>query len=120
MLKSLQGHYDTPYAGDVMNTSKTAKGVPKTAKKKITFADYKHVLKESTVNTVTFRTIRGRKQKNETLEMKKRGLSAMDDKKYILLDGVNTLSYGHHRIPKYLEDSYLPEWNCDRLIPGFY
>ena len=40
-----QGHYDTPWAGDIMNTSKTAKGVPKTAKKKISFEDYSNILK---------------------------------------------------------------------------
>ena len=40
-----QGHYDTPWAGDIMNTSKMAKVVPKTAKKKISFEDYSNILK---------------------------------------------------------------------------
>ena len=30
----------------------------------------------------------------------KRSLSAFDDKRYILADGINTLSYGHKDIPK--------------------
>ena len=94
-----QGHYDTPWVGDIMNTSKTAKGVPKTAKKKITFEDYSNILKTASVNTVTFRSIRGVRRQNQTLELKKRGLSAFDDKKYILEDGEHTLSYGHFRIP---------------------
>ena len=94
-----QGHYDTPWAGDIMNTSKTAKGVPKTAKKKITFEDYSNILKTASVNTVTFRSIRGVRRQNQTLELKKRGLSAFDDKKYILEDGEHTLSYGHFRVP---------------------
>lgn len=83
-----------------MCTSKTAKGVPKTAKKKMTFEDYKTTLDTSSVSTVTFRSIRGVKHNNQTFEFKKRGLSAQDDKKYILPDGVNTLSYGHYAIPK--------------------
>ena len=80
--------------------TKTAKGIPKAAKEKIGFQQYKDVLEQSTVNSVTFRSIRGVKHDNKTLELKKRGLSAMDDKKYILPDGVNTLSYGHYSIPK--------------------
>jgi len=93
-----QGHYETPFAGDIMETSKTAKGVPKAAKKKMNFDDYRHVLETSTVNTVTFKSIRGVKHENQTLEFKKRGLSALDDKRYILPDGINSLSYGHYSI----------------------
>ena len=35
---------------------------------------------------------------NQTLDLKKRALSAFDDKKYILGNGVETLSYGHYKI----------------------
>ena len=51
-----QGHYDTPWAGDIMNTSKTAKGVPKTAKKKISFEDYSNILKTLQMLTYILRS----------------------------------------------------------------
>ena len=35
-----------------------------------------------------------------TFESNKISLSAFDDKRYILDDGINTLPYGHKNIPK--------------------
>ena len=35
-----------------------------------------------------------------TYEINKVSLSAFDDKRYILADGINTLAYGHKDIPK--------------------
>ena len=35
-----------------------------------------------------------------TYESNKTSLSAFDDKRYILADGINTLTYGHKGIPK--------------------
>ena len=32
--------------------------------------------------------------------MEKKSLSAFDDKRYILYDGINTLPYGHKDIPR--------------------
>ena len=84
---------------------KRAKGVPKTAKKKMTHEDYRQVLKDSSTNTATFRAIRSVHHINQTLELKKRALSAFDDKKYILDNGVETLSYGHYKI----SDEVIPE-----------
>ena len=44
----------------------------------------------------------GIKSKNHitTYEKNKISLSAFDDKRYILHDGINTLPYGHKDIPK--------------------
>ena len=35
-----------------------------------------------------------------TYKSNKRSLSAFDDKRYIIADGINSLSYGHKDIPK--------------------
>ena len=80
--------------------SKRAKGIPKVAQKRITHDDYLHILKTSSTSTTSFRSIRSVKHVNKTLEFKKRALSAFDDKKYILNDGLFTLSYGHFRISR--------------------
>jgi hypothetical protein len=56
-------------------------------------------LKTSSTSTTRFRSIRSIKHVNKTLEFKKRALSAFDDKKFILDDGICTLSYGHFKIP---------------------
>ena len=77
---------------------KRAKGVPKVAKKRLTHEDYIEVLRISSTTTTTFRTIRSIRHTNQTLEIKKRALSAYDDKRFILDDGVHTLSYGHYKI----------------------
>ena len=84
---------------DPYPTTKRAKGIPKVAQKRMTFDDYLHILKTSSTSTTKFRSIRSIKHVNKTLEFKKRALSAFDDKKFILDDGICTLSYGHFKIP---------------------
>ena len=37
---------------------------------------------------------------NKTIQFKKRALSALDDKKFILKNGIETLSYGHYNISR--------------------
>ena len=76
----------------------TAKGITKTAQKSISHEDYRDVLVSKTTTMSTARTIRSFNHKLYSIVIQKRGLSAYDDKKYILVDGVNTLSYGHYRI----------------------
>ena len=47
--------------------------------------------------------MRGIKSKNHSLityESNKRSTSCLDDKRYILNDGINTLPYGHKDISK--------------------
>ena len=95
-----QCHYYTPWAGDLMSVAKTAKGIPKTAKRRISHQDFKDILKSHSTSSTTFRSIRSIHHQNQTLLFKKRALSSFDDKKYILNNGVNTLSYGHYRIPR--------------------
>ena len=46
------------------------------------------------------RGIKSKKHELHTYESNKISLSAFDDKRYILSDGINTLPYGHKDIPK--------------------
>ena len=78
--------------------SSTAKGVKKSAKKKITHEDYRNVLESRGTTIVTARTIRSFKHNLYSIVVNKRGLSSYDDKKFILHNGIDTLSYGHYRL----------------------
>ena len=93
-IKTQSYWYPSPTYGETL----TAKGVPKTAKKKLTHANYREILDNVSTSTTTFRTIRSRQHTNKTLEIRKRALSAYDDKKYILANGIDCLSYGHYKI----------------------
>ena len=78
--------------------SARAKGVSSTAKRQITHEDYKRTLFEKGVTTARSRAIRTLKNNLYSVDICKRALSAFDDKKFILDDGVNTLSYGHYKL----------------------
>jgi len=80
------------------NEDKRAKGVPKVAKKRLSHEDYKAVLLNRSTTTSTFRSIRGVGHVNKTLAFTKKALSAYDDKKFILENGLDCLSYGHYKI----------------------
>ena len=67
----------------------------------------KHVRHQSFLNVIrnpalvtdaTFRLFQSRNHDVRTIEMNKVCLSAFDDKRYILDDGVSTLAYGHRDI----------------------
>ena len=78
--------------------SVTAKGVPKTAQKRITHDDYLHVLNRNSSSMIQAKTIRSFKHKLYSVDICKRGLSSYDDKKHVMDDGVSCMSYGHHRL----------------------
>eukprot|EP00116_Pleurobrachia_bachei_P007745 sb/3468007/ len=75
--------------------SARAKGVSKTAQRKITHEDYKKTLFQGIITTASSRAIRSMNNNMFTVNVTKRALSSYDDKKYVMPDGVNTLSYGH-------------------------
>ena len=85
---------------NVFNEASRAKGVPGSAKRKLTHSDYQQVLDDCGTSTATFRAIRSVNHVNKTIELKKRALSAQDDKKFILSNGIETLSYGHYNISR--------------------
>ena len=79
--------------------SKKCKGVKKSVvKKSITHEDYKTCLLTGKEQLRKQNIIRSYKHEVYTEEVNKVALSANDDKRYILEDGINTLALGHYRI----------------------
>ena len=66
--------------------------------KNLKHKDYLHTLQTTTSFYTTFRTITSQKHAVKTQEVNKRCLTAFDDKRYILPDGVATLAHAHFRI----------------------
>ena len=91
--------------GCTLGASITAKGITKAAQRSITHENYSECLefrndmasKGNTISTV--RSIRSYGHALYSISIKKRGLSAYDDKKFIKDNGIETLSYGNFRIP---------------------
>ena len=79
--------------------SKKCKGVKKSVvKKSITHEDYKTCLTTGKEQLRKQNIIRSYKHEVYTEEVNKIALSANDDKRYILEDGINTLALGHYKI----------------------
>ena len=78
----------------------TAKGIARAAQKKISHEDYREVLEKQSTTMTSSRSIRSFNHNLYSISINKRGLSSFDDKKYILDDGISTLSYGHYKISK--------------------
>ena len=79
--------------------SKKCKGIKKSVvKKSITHEDYKKCLLTGKKQLRKQNIIRSYKHEVYTEEVNKVALSASDDKRYILEDGINTLALGHYKI----------------------
>ena len=79
--------------------SKKCKGVKKSVvKKSIKHEDYKTCLTTGNEQLRKQNIIRSYKHEVYTEEVNKIALSASDDKRYILEDGINTLALGHYKI----------------------
>ena len=79
--------------------SKRAKGVKKAViKKDIQHEKYKEILFKGGLMHVKMTTIRSDHHKLKTLTLNKIGLSAYDDKRYILSNGYDTLAYGYKKV----------------------
>ena len=78
--------------------SVTAKGITKASQKLIRHEDYRHVLTSHSTTMTKTKTIRSFNNKLYSIVVQKRGLSGFDDKKYILDDGIHTISYGHYSL----------------------
>ena len=85
--------------------NKRCKGVIKSVvKRSITHGDYKTCLFTGKELIRKMNVIRSYKHEVYTEEVNKVALCSDDDKRYILKDGINTLAWGHHKIPS--EHSY--------------
>ena len=79
--------------------SKKCKGGKKSVvKKSITHEDYKKCLFTGKEQLRKMNIIKSRRHEIYTEEVNKVALSPIDDKRYILEDGVHTLALGHCRI----------------------
>ena len=80
--------------------NKRCKGVKKqVVESSITHEDYKTCLKTGKEQLRKQNILRSYEHEVYTEEVNKIALSALDDKRYILDDGIHTLAWGHHRIP---------------------
>ena len=81
----------------------TAKGVKRNVIQTLTMQRYKDCIygntKEQIQQMVEFNLIRSTNHKVNTIKVKKIGLCATDDKRYILPDNVTSYAHGHYMIP---------------------
>jgi hypothetical protein len=79
--------------------TKKGKGIKRSILNTLCVEDYENTLLEkSPVKGHKYQAIRSFRNQMYTVEGKKQGLSAFDDKFYILGDGTSTLPYGHYKI----------------------
>ncbi len=77
----------------------TAKGVKKSfVTHHVTHELFRQTLENKTVTRAKFRAICSKQHSLHTVEIDKVCLSAYDDKRYILDDGINTFAYGQYSI----------------------
>ena len=74
----------------------TAKGVKRGfVQKNVKHAMYKKTLFNRACTYANFVNFRSRSHKIESVQIHRTCLSAYDDKRYVLQDGISTLAYGH-------------------------
>ena len=86
------------YVKDNKKEARTAKGIKKVVINNIKHEDYKNVLLENRQIQHTMKTIRSSKHQLGSYEINKISLSCFDDKRYILINGKQSLAYGHYLI----------------------
>ena len=90
-LKSKMYSYKTE-----SKNNKTAKGVNKNIiKRDIDHSDYLDVVSNNSMMLHKMKTIRSEYHQVSSYEINKISLSCYDDKRYILYDGITSLSYEH-------------------------
>ena len=87
-----------------LNEKHRAKGIQAVASVRLRHNDYLAQLNNPTENYQINRRIGAIFHKIYSIETKKRGLCAFDDKRYLLPDGVHSLAFGHQAIPHPVED----------------
>ena len=75
-----------------------AKGIGHSASKRLTHQMYLDALNLKPMEKVSFKSMKSKKHVIYTATITKTGLSALDDKRYILTDGITTLAHGHKDI----------------------
>ena len=79
---------------------KRAKGVKKhVLKKTILHEHFREVLSKNKTQHHPMHFIRNENHKIYTTRVNKISLSALDTKRYISVNGIDTIAYGHYKIP---------------------
>src|SRR5208282_4221155 len=77
----------------------TAKGIKRSyVKHHVTHEMYLNTLCSKKLTNAEFSTFRSKLHRLQTIKLKKTCLSAFDDKRFVLGDGITTLAYGHCEI----------------------
>jgi hypothetical protein len=88
--------YATKHCSEVC--IKKGKGLPRRVLRDIRFDNYVQALENPAKNVCKYRAIRSKRHALFTVEESKVSLSAFDDKRYLLDDGIHTLAHNHWRI----------------------
>ena len=89
----------TPVSDDPSHTFVKVKSVQKGyAKRHLRHKQYLHVLNSSTITKCSFQAFKSVRHDVTTRRISKICLSCVDDKRYLLPDGVHSLAYGHRDI----------------------
>ena len=82
--------------GEILDVKKL-KGIQKwVVKKNISFDNYFECLFEQRHHYSDVTSLRSFKHKIKTLSARKQALVPFDDKRFLLLDGINSIPYGHY------------------------
>jgi len=88
-------------SADATKSYRKAKGIPKAyVKKNVRHEQYLHVLRRWSSMTCKLQAFRSEKHLVTTREFTKVCLPCIDDKRYLLSDGIRSMAYGHCRIPQ--------------------
>ena len=105
LIRAFCGLRAKMYACDIVESvaKKTAKGIKRShVKKHITFLDFKRALFGDTTKdlrqTATFSVIRSFNHNVSTNELTKTSLCAIDTKRFVQSNNIQTLAYGHYTI----------------------
>jgi hypothetical protein len=98
------------YITDEGNESRRAKGVQRAVvKNKLRHAAYVKELNDPAENLLVNRRIQSFGHQLMTIAQNKRGLSAYDDKRFLLDDGIHTVAYGHRGFLDRVKDEVVLE-----------
>ena len=74
----------------------TAKGVKRSFSKSLSHNDFKKCLFNNTTQSLIIQQFKNKLHKINTIQLQKIALSPLDDKRYVLNDGIHSRPYGHY------------------------
>ena len=110
--------YSFQYAKDKVDAANVkekhvAKGIQRAVIADLRHEDYRRQLEAPIENHQVNRRIGARLHEIYAIEADKRGLCGYDDKRY-MLNNIESLAYGHHRIPvQHIAVDMHPDWTAD-------